>query len=93
MLIQLGAQDIKDLVSDKKKNKKKGGSNNNDSENNDLKSENKLRKYVLVRIVDGEKKVLTSKEIEDFKKKFPEVSELLYNQKMIEELEQNAPEA
>ena len=31
--------------------------------------------------------------MEEFKKKFPDVAELLYNQKLIEDLEQNAPEA
>ncbi len=93
LLLKLGAQDVK--MDDKKKNKKKGGNpNNNDTtENNDQKVEEKLRKYILVRIIEGEKKVLTSKELEDFKNKYPDLADLLYNQSKIVELEQSAPEA
>lgn len=91
ILSDLGAQDSKDMGLEKKKSKKKAMSQQG-SENNDSKLENKLRKYVLVKIEDGEKKVLTSREIEEFRKTYPEVADLLYNQNVLEELEQNAPE-
>lgn len=92
LLIQLGAKEKAEATSDKKK-KKGGKGSKEDSDKNDEKQENKIKNYVLVRIVDGEKKVLTSKEMEEFKKKYPDVADLLYNQKLIEELEANAPDA
>jgi len=90
LLLSLGAIDAKDQPTDKKnKNKKK----RLDSDTIEQKTENRIRKYVLIKINDhGDKHVLSSDEIESFKKRYPDVAELLYNQQSLEDLEKNAPE-
>lgn len=101
LLHSRGAIDIKPDIKDKKnKNKKakienKGVSSNNLEINENLEEniEIKPKKYVLISLTsDGHKRILSNEEIEEFKKAYADIASILYNEKKLQELENDAPE-
>ncbi len=102
LLHSKGANDVqKPEVKDKKsKNKKQkvthGETTSGINLQGDIEEENvdaKPKKYLLVRIMpDGQKRALSFEEIEQFKKAYAEVSNILYDDERLHELEKDVPE-
>ncbi len=97
LLHSKGANDITSGKADNKdkKNKNKKQKSNIENLNVNEEQENiesKPKKFLLVKInPDGTKKALTSEELDEFKKSYEEISNILSNEEKLKDLENEMP--